>query len=257
MENGTKLRILYLCQHLIQNTDPDHPLSTVELMKMLNEKHNIKVSRNAISDDPAMLHDCDLQVEVIHSTQIKYYFDGQLFDIPELKLLIDAVSSKFITERKSEELINKLVSLVLIHNAERLRRYIYASDRVKSDNERGYYIVDSINEAIDTHHKISFCYTDFDVNKNRYITNSGEPYTVSPYTLIWDGDYYYLRGYCDERAAMRTFRLDRIKKQPVILRDPAVSKPEDYNIAEYSKSVFRMFDTDEPTEVTLLCRRQL
>lgn len=79
MENGTKLRILYLYQHLIQNTDPDHPKSTVELIKMLKEKHNIKVSRNTISDDLVMLHDCDPQVEVIHSTQNKYYFDGQVF----------------------------------------------------------------------------------------------------------------------------------------------------------------------------------
>jgi predicted DNA-binding transcriptional regulator YafY len=197
-------------------------------------------------------------VEVIQSTQNKYYFDGQLFDVPELKLLIDAVSSsKFITERKSEDLINKLLSLVPIHSAVRLRRHIYASDRVKSDNERGYYIVDSINEAIDTRHKISFRYTDFDVNKKRYVTNNGQPYTVSPYTLIWDGDYYYLRGYCDEREAMRTFRLDRIEKQPVALRDPAVPKPENYSVAEYSKSVFRMYDTDEPTEVTLRCKASI
>lgn len=254
MENGTKLRILYLYQHLILNTDPDHPESTAELMKMLKDKYDIKVSRNTISDDLQMLHDCDLQIEVIHSTQNKYYFDGQLFDIPELKLLIDAVSSsKFITEQKSEALINKLLTLVPIHSAVKLRRHVYASDRVKSDNERGYYIVDAINEAIDTRHKISFCYTDFDVNKNRYVTNGGEPYTVSPYTLMWDGDYYYLRGYCDERQAMRTFRLDRIEKQPDVLRDAALPKPENYSIAEYSKSVFRMFDTDEPVEVTLLC----
>lgn len=254
MENVTKLRILYLYQYLVQNTDPDHSASTAELMKMLQEKHNIKVSRNTISDDLSMLHDCNLQIEVIHSTQNKYYYDGQLFDIPELKLLIDAVSSsKFITEQKSEALINKLLTLVPIHSAVKLRRHIYASDRVKSDNERGYYIVDAINEAIDTRHKISFCYTDFDVNKNRYVTNDGKPYTVSPYTLMWDGDYYYLRGYCNERQAMRTFRLDRIEKQPDVLWDAALPKPENYSIAEYSTSVFRMFDTDEPTEVTLLC----
>ena len=134
---------------------------------------NIKVSRNTISDDLLMLSNCDLQVEVIHSTQNKYYFDGQLFNIPELKVLIDAVSSsKFITEHKSEELINKLLTLVPRHSAVKLRRHIYASDRVKSDNERGYYIVDAINEAIDTKRKISFCYTDYDINKNRQLANT-------------------------------------------------------------------------------------
>ena len=254
MENGNKLRILYLYQHLIQNTDPDHPESTVELTKMLADKYGIKVSRNTISDDLTMLHDCDLQIEVIHSTQNKYYFDGQLFSVPELKVLIDAISSsKFITERKSEELINKLLTLVPRHSAVQLRRHIYAQDRVKSDNERGYYIVDAINEAIDTKRKISFCYTEFDVNKNRILTNNGAPYTVSPYTMIWDGDYYYLRGYCDERDDMRTFRMDRISGIPEILSAPATPKPEHYSIAEYSKSVFRMYDTDETIMVTLLC----
>ena len=258
MENGTKLRILYLYRYLIQNTDPDHPVSTVELIKMLKDKYSIKVSRNTIGDDLAMLHDCDLQVEVIHSTQNKYYFDGQLFSMPELKILIDAVSSsKFITEHKSEDLINKLLTLVPRHSAIKLRRHIYASDRVKSDNERGYYIVDAINEAIDTKRKISFCYTDYDIKKNRYLTNDGAPYTVSPYTLMWDGDYYYLRGYCDERQSMRTFRLDRIDRQPTILRDPAEPKPEDYSIAKYSKSVFRMYDTDKPMEVSLLCNKSV
>ena len=258
MESGTKLRILYLYQYLIQNTDPEHPLSTIELKKMLKDKYGISVSRNTISDDLAMLHNCDLQIEVIRSTQNKYYYDGQVFDVPEMKLLIDAVSSsKFITEKKSGQLINKLLTLVPIENARKLRRHIYASDRVKSDNERGYYIVDAINDAIDFGHKISFHYTEYGVNKERIYTNGGNPYTVSPYTLIWDGDYYYLRGFCDERNAMRNFRLDRIDRQPEILREAAISRPSDYSIADYSRSVFQMFDTDESTEVSLLCSNLL
>lgn len=255
MENGTKFRILYLYQFLMQNSDAEHTFSTNELIQILRNRHGINVNRNTLGKDLDIMHESGLQIEIIRSTQNKYYYDGQIFDVPELKLLIDAVSSsKFITEQKSEQLINKLLTLVPVHSAVKLRRHIYASDRVKSDNERGYYIVDAINEAIDTRHKISFCYTDYDVNKKRFITNLGEPYTVSPYTLMWDGDYYYLRGYCDERQAMRTFRLDRIERQPDILRDPAVPKPEDYSISDYSKSVFRMYDTDDPQEVTLLCK---
>ena len=111
----------------------------------------------------------------------------------------------------------------------------------------------AIHEAIDTRRKIRFIYTDYDVNKKRYATNGGSPYTVSPYTLEWDGDYYYLRGFCDERQAVRTFRIDRIAEQPKILNQIAVSLPEDYSPAQYSKCVFRMFDTDQPEEVQLLC----
>ena len=91
------------------------------------------------------------------------------------------------------------------------------------------------------------------MNKKRYMTNDGTPYTVSPYTLEWDGDYYYLRGFCEERQAVRTFRIDRIAEQPKILNQIAGSPPEDYSPAQYSKCVFRMFDTDQPEEVQLQC----
>lgn len=254
MENGTKHRILYLYQHLLQHTDAEHPLSTAELIKILKEQYAIKVSRNTISDDLAMLHNCGLHIEHYESTQNKYYYDGHAYDLAELKLLVDAISSsKFITQRKSDELITKLLTLTSAANAAKLRRHIYVAGRVKSDNEQGYYIVDALNEAIDTRRKIQFAYTDFDVNKNCYVTNDGTPYTVSPYTLEWDGDYYYLRGFCDERQSMRTFRIDHIAEQPKILNQIAVSPPEDYSPAQYNKCVFRMFDTDQPEEVQLQC----
>ena len=254
MKNATKLRILYLYQHLLKHTDAEHPLSTAELMKILKEQYAIKVSRNTISDDLAILHDRGLHIEHYESTQNKYYYDGHTYDLAELKLLTDAISSsRFITQRKSDELITKLLTLTSAANAAKLRRHVYVSGRAKSENEQGYYIVDAIHEAIDSHRKIRFIYTDYDVNKERYATNDGSPYTVSPYTLEWDGDYYYLRGFCDERQAVRTFRIDRIVEQPKILNQIAVSSPEDYSPAQYSKCVFRMFDTDQPEEVQLLC----
>ena len=254
MKNATKLRVLYLYQHLLKHTDAEHPRSTAELMKILKEQYAIKVSRNTISDDLAILHDCGLHIEHYESTQNRYYYDGHTYDLAELKLLVDAISSsRFITQRKSDELITKLLTLTSVANAAKLRRHIYVSGRAKSENEQGYYIVDAIHEAIDTRRKIRFIYTDYDVNKERYATNGGSPYTVSPYTLEWDGDYYYLRGFCDERQAVRTFRIDRIAEQPKILNQIAVSLPEDYSPAQYSKCVFRMFDTDQLEEVQLLC----
>lgn len=254
MENVTKLRILYLYQHLVHYTDAEHTLSTAELIKILKEEYSVSVSRNTISDDLAMLHDCGLHIEHYESTQNKYYYDGHIYELPELKILVDAISSsKFITQRKSDELIAKLLTLTNSQNAAKLRRHIYVAGRAKSDNENGYYIVDAINTAIDTKRKISFRYTDFDVTKQLYIANNGKPYTVSPYTLVWDGDCYYIRGFCDERQEMRDFRLDRIAEQPSILNQIAVMPPEDYSPADYSKHVFRMYDTDEPVAVQLYC----
>ena len=223
-------------------------------MKILKETYAIQVSRNTISDDLAMLHDCGLHIEHYKSTQNRYYYDGQIYELPELKILVDAIaSSRFITQRKSDELIAKLLTLTSSRNAARLRRHIYAAGRAKSDNENGYYIVDAINTAIDARRKISFRYTDFDVTRQRCLANGGKPYTVSPYALIWDGDCYYMRGFCDERREMRNFRLDRIAAQPEILSQTAVAPPEDYNPADYSRRVFRMYDTGEPVAVQLRC----
>ena len=254
MENGTKVRLLYIYKYLLEHTDPDHPQSTAELTKMLENDHDMKVSRNTISNDLAILRESDLDIEYIESTQNKYYYNGQPFETSELKILIDALSSaKFITPNISRDLIAKLLKLTTEENALKLRSHISVSDRVKSNNRSGYYSVDAINSAMNLHRKIRFQYTDFDVNKRRYVTNNGNPYTLSPYELTWDGDYYYVRGYCDERQAMRTFRLDRIKSQPTILREVATAPSRNYNLAEYRKAVFRMYDTDEPKDVSLFC----
>lgn len=254
MENGTKLRLLYIYQYLLEHTDPDHPQSTVELIKMLKDKYDMKVSRNTVCNDLIMLRESDLHIEYVESTQNKYYYNGRPFEVSELKIIIDALcSAKFITERFSDELIAKLLTLTTEENARQLRRHISIESQVKSDNRFGYYSVDVINTAIDLKRKISFRYTDFDINKHRYVANNGLPYTISPYELTWDGNYYYVRGFCDERQAMRTFRLDRLEDQPALLNEVAVSAPDTYNPVEYKKAVFRMFDTDEPKEVELLC----
>lgn len=254
MEKGTKHRILYLYAYLIKHTDMDHPLSTNQLIKVLQDEFDMHVGRNTIGDDLAVMKDCDMHVDFHDSTQNLYYFDGQTYEVAELKLLIDAISSsKFITQRKSDELIAKLLTLTNEHTAAMLRRHVNVSGRVKADNEKGYYIVDAINTAIDTKRKIRFFYTDFDINKVRYISNNGQPYTLSPYSLTWDGDYYYVRGFCDERQEMRNFRIDRIYTAPDILNDIAVMPPDDFDPVKYRKEVFRMYDTEEPEEVTLLC----
>ena len=176
------------------------------------------------------------------------------FSVPELKLLVDAVqSSKFITEKKSRVLIEKLTTLTSKTRADELKRSVHISGRVKSDNEKGYYIVDVLNEAINAGVKISFEYFDYDGKKKHILKNEGRPYTVSPYDLIWDGDYYYLTGFCDERGEVRIFRVDRIENRPDILEEKAVAKPKGYKVDRYTKETFRMFAADEVTEVTLVC----
>ena len=241
---------------------PDHQKITLKwaqvekYIDLLKTKYDIDVNRNTLGKDLEVMKQGGLPIEIIHSTQNKYYYDGQLFDLAELKVLIDAVlSSKFITEKKSQELIKRLLALTSEQNADQLRRHIDVSDRVKSENEKGYYILDAINSAIDSKKKISFQYVDYDVNKQAFLKHDGKAYIVSPYELVWDGDFYYVIGYNDARQKVQNFRLDRIFKCPEILEDTSVPIPSDVDLILYRKSVFQMFGAEGITEVELLCHQ--
>ena len=257
-DSETRLRILYLYRLLLSQTDEEHPLTTNQIRALMEEKHGIKMHRTTVSGDVELLTSAGFPIHVQRSRANKYYLEEGQFSLPELKILIDAVeSSKFITEKKSTELVNKLVALTSERGAEDLRRHLFPSGRVKSGNEKGYYIVDRINEAINRGRQISFLYTDVDVQKRLVVRHEGTPYTVSPYALIWNGDFYYLVGYYHEKERMSTFRVDRILAEPQILSEAAKAKPAKFHLDRYTKEVFRMYDTEEPETVVLLCENSV
>lgn len=253
-KSDTRLRILYLYQLLLKQSDETHPLSTKQIIDKMGEMHGIHMHRTTVPSDIALLKAAGFEIMSERKRAWNYYLSDRTFSLPEIKILIDAVqSSKFITEKKSKILIEKLVSLTSETNADKLKRSVHITGRVKSENEKGYYIVDAINEAINAGVKISFYYFELNGKKRKVLRNDGKPYTVSPFDLIWDGDYYYLTGFCDERSAVRTFRVDRISQQPELLAEKAIEKPDGYDVSKYTTEVFRMFSTDEPIDVTLRC----
>ena len=257
-KDDSRLRILYLYQMLQKHTDESHALSTRQIMERMEAEHGITMHRTTLPKDVEVLRAAGIEVMSERKRTMYYYLSDRPLSLPELRLLIDAVlSSKFITEKKSEELVYKLISLTSETSADKLRRTVHVTGKAKSDNEKGYYIVDAINDAIHLGKKISFYYFDYDGKKKHVLRNEGSPYTVSPYDLVWDGDYYYLTGYCDEREEIRIFRVDRIEKQPEILDQPLVPKSKDYRVERYTQEVFRMFATQETAEVKLLCKNDL
>lgn len=252
--DDSRLRILYLYQMLQKHTDESHALSTRQIMERMEAEHGISMHRTTLPKDIEVLRASGVEVMSERKRTMYYYLSDRTLSLPELRLLIDAVlSSKFITEKKSNELVSKLISFTSETSADKLRRTVHVTGKAKSENEKGYYIVDAINEAIHLGQKISFFYFDYDNKKKHVLRNEGSPYTVSPYDLIWDGDYYYLTGFCDERDEVRVFRVDRIEKQPEILDQVILPKPKDYRVEKYTQEVFRMFATDEIKEVKLLC----
>ena len=253
-----RLRILYLYQMLLRHTDPEHPMSAQEIRGRMAKEHGITMHRTTLPSDVALLQAAGVPIQARRTSVMLYHMEESYFELAELKILIDAVeSSKFITEKKSQALVEKLLKLTSDTNAAALKRTVHTSGRVRSGNEKGYYIVDAINKAINEGKQISLFYTEYDGNKQQVLRNDGKPYTVSPYTLIWNGDYYYLVGWYHEKERVTVFRVDRILTQPVILEEKAQPKPRKFDITHYTNEVFRMYDTEEIRKVTLCCENSV
>ena len=251
LENRT--RILRILQILQSETDQDHPITIVEIIGVLKERWNLDAYRITVQQDIEAMIEAGYPVVAVRSTQNRYYIEDRLFDLPELKLLVDAVESgKFITQKKSRVLTEKLTTLANIYDAGSLKRNISLADRVKTENEAGYEILDALNDAINAGVKVSFHYFEYSGTKRRKLKNGGEPYILSPYTLTWNGDFYYVVGWSDKHGKVAVFRVDRIADTPQLLEEPAVKRPKGYSIGSFAEKAFRMFDSDHET-VTLLC----
>jgi len=252
-----KPRILYLLKILLERTDEEHPLSTTQLIGILNEEYGISAHRTTITKDIAALVEYGLDIVTIHSTQSKYFVASRKFELPELKLLIDAVeSSKFITKKKSETLIEKIHTMTSPGQVAKLKRNNYVVNRIKPDNEQIYYIIDAINEAINAGKQISFQYYDYTGLKKKVLKNKGEIYKLNPYKLLWCGDYYYVLGYSEKKSKVINFRVDRIASKPEILDKDIIPMPDDFDIENYTKEVFFMF-SGEKVLVDLRCDNSL
>lgn len=253
----TKPRILYLKKILEERTDEEHPLSTTQLINILADEYGISAHRTTVSKDIAALQEFGVDIVVIHSTQSKYFVASRKFELPELKLLIDAVeSSKFITTKKSEALIEKIHTMTSPGQVSKLKRNNYVVKRVKPDNEQIYYITDAINDAINAGKQISFQYYDYTGLKKKVLKNKGEVYKLSPYKLLWNGDNYYVIGYSEKKSKVVNFRVDRIAGKPDILDKDVIPMPDDFDIENFTKEVFFMFP-GEKVMVDLKCDNSL
>lgn len=253
MDIDGKLRPLYLLKILKENTDEDHTLTTAQLCKMLKDEYDIETFRTTIKSDIEVLQRAGFSIQAARSTQNVYNYIARDFDVPELKLLIDAVmSSKFITKAKSDMLVSKLTELAGPYKAKELRRNLVVDGRIKQENELIYIIVDAINEAINLKKKIAFQKVEYNVKKERVLHSNGEKYVFSPYSLVWDGDYYYVVGFSDKHKSIGCHRVDRIFKRPEILDIASVPVPVGFDINKYLNTMFRMYNAPR-REVELVC----
>lgn len=253
-----KIKILYILRLFLENTDEEHGLTLKEIETALSEM-GVTVERKTLYDDIETLRLFGIDVEKrTEKRSTTYHVVSRDFELPELKLLIDAVEcSKFISEKKSRELIDKLSSLVSRHDAARLRRQVYVANRVKTDNERIYYSVDYIHEAINTNKKISFLYFEWNEKKEKVLRHGGKRYVISPHALTWDDENYYMIGYDSEANLIKHFRVDKMQNIALIeeVRD-GEKLFSGFDMALYSKKTFGMYGGREES-VTLRCKNRM
>ena len=257
MDIKAKLRPFYVAKMLYEQTDEEHYLTIAQIIDELKTQYGISTSRGTVGDDIKALQTFGVEIEVEQSTQNRYYLIGRRFDLPELKALIDAVeSARFIPKEKSSALVDKLSLLASPFSIPKLVRNVDVENRIKADNEKIYYIMDALNDAINDKKKVSFQYYTYNRNKERVAKHDGEVYVFSPYKMIWNGDYYYAVGYSEKHNSIGSFRVDRIVTTPKILSEEQHEPPKGFDLNTYLNSMFRMYN-GERKQVELICDNDL
>ena len=241
--DNQKLKLMLLARLLEQQTDEAHPMSAQQLIAALAE-HGVKAERKSIYSDIAALQDLGMDICLQNGKNGGYYLASREFELPELKLLVDAVqASKFLSERKTVQLIRKLETLASRWDAGRLRRQVVVSGRVKTMNESVFYTVDQIHEAIAANRQIQFRYFEWDVDKQKHFRD--RRYIASPYALCWENENYYLVAY-SERHGITHYRVDKMA-QLQMLDTPRIVNDETraLDVSKYGKNVFGMFGGEQ------------
>lgn len=254
MRGESQIRILHLFQFLYRNTDEMNPASVADILRFW-ELQGICSERKQVYKDIALLQDFGVDVIRIKSTQNHYFIGNRLFELPELKLLVDAVeSSRFITSKKSGDLIRKLGQLTSNTQAEQLDRHIYMDGMPKPSNEAIYYIVDTIQSSIQSNQQISFQYYEYLPTKEKVLKHQGYRYQFTPYALIWNRDHYYVVGWSEKHMKLSQFRVDRMTS--VEMMDQPGHQLLGFEPAEYVQKVFGMYP-DDLQMVTLFCENDV
>lgn len=206
-----KLKLLYLMKILLEQTDENHRITMTEIIENL-ASYNISAERKSLYNDIESLRLYGLDIIGIQEGRTYFYYVGsRRFELAELKLLVDSVqSAKFITAKKSSELIKKLEGLASRYEASKLHRQVFVAGRVKTMNESIYYNVDRIQTAIGENSKITFQYFQWNVEKKMELRHDGAVYKVSPWALSWNDGNYYLIAYDGEKGIIKHFRVDKM-----------------------------------------------
>ena len=253
-ENSRKIKLLKLWELLKRETDENHPMDTVEIIEKLS-RDGIEVDRKILYNDIEVLNSYGFEILKERGKRNRYYVVDRSFDLPEIRIMMDAVeASAFITEKKTYELTNKISALAGSKRAEVLKESVLHFSKVKSLNESVFYSVNTIAEALDSGKKIIFNYYTLDVHKEKsYRTERNDPtkikqYKVNPVATVFDNGQYYLVCYDDKHKGLANYRIDRMERVRITDEDIRENKEiERIDLSKRNKQMFGMFGGDVHT----------
>ena len=255
--SNQKLKILHIAEIFNEMTDEEHGLTLAEIIDEL-KRRGISTERKSLYNDIEALRTFGMEIETKKDKTVRYYLAEREFELPELKLLVDAVqSSKFITRKKSSALIKKIESLASMYEAKQLQRQVFVANRIKTMNESIYYAVDEIHKAISADRQITFQYFDWNFKKEKQLRRDGRIYAVSPWALTWDDENYYMIAFDEESGIIKHYRVDKMQKIKVSASKRLGEKLfENFDPAVYSGKTFGMYGGRDE-QVTLRCRHSM
>ena len=251
-----KKRPICLYKILYKYTDEENSITMGEILERLRSDYGIDAERKSIYDDLRVLEalGADIDLRVGSGSDTGYRLLSREFELSQLKLLVDTVqSSRFLTENKSRELIEKISALASKHQGAELKRHVYISGRVKSENREIFYNIDLINRAINEKRKIRFRYFNMNEKKEKVFKRDGGYYTLSPWEMTVSEEKYYLIAYDSEAETFKHFRVDKmtgceISDEPAFCSE-LINQGED--VAEYTGRMFGMFGSGRDELVVL------
>ncbi len=256
-KSGQKIKLLYIMNILLNETDEAHPLNSNDIIDRLEEL-GIDAERKSVYSDISTLLEYGLDIEKSEEYKGGYYIASKSFELAELKLLVDAISSsRFISDNKARELAKRVANLGNVYDAAELSRQVVVANRDKENNNQIFYVIDTIYRCIDNNKKMNFKYYKWNEKKEKEYRYGGEPITVSPACLLWFEENYYLVAYSDKREDIRYYRVDKMESaEELSTPREGVASINNKKIAEIARNSFGMFQGVTKT-VSIMCDKSM
>lgn len=256
-----RVKTEYILKYLSEYSDSEHCVNSNAIISYLAE-NGISCARKSVYDDISALNLFGYDISRGASSNDGYFMAERTFETSEIRLMIDAVTSApFITEKKTKELIEKLLGFLSVYQQEVIKSQLSSSKRIKFSNEQIYYVIDEINRAIAAKKRVEFDYYKYEIVDNKPVLTKQRRFEISPYALVWANDKYYLVGNYDKYDNLSNYRLDRIKM--IDISDKAARPYSDvcgydteFDSSDYVKKNIMMYNGEE-IEIELVCSNEL